>query len=603
MLELLSKALLSASFHTISSLYKISYSSGWIWALLAGLLIPCFYFDKPEKDLESSSIAFRFSVVFSLIFIAIGTLSPITIPALAKALLSDHLPANMTFSFPLPIWCLSLITIIGIALHVYLRRWLTPKHNELKMKITQKTKLARNEKTDVREIATHLPTTEHYDPMKYIDLKRGVFIGLDELRYPQYIPLETWQTQHADIIGTTGAGKGVASGILLYQSILADEGVFVLDPKNDEWAPHLYRKACEDAGKPFYLIDLNKQEYQINLLADITTDQLEELLVAGFSLAEKGDVADFYRIDDRKAARVSARLDESERKTLRALFNSEYVQSIAENIKAFYGKLEELAGLDSINAVNGVSLQNIFDEGGCCYVIGSMRNGKIIAAQRMLLVRLLQIAETRDRIHTKPRPIAIFLDELKYHLSKPAMEGLGAARDKGVHIIMAHQSIADLKDCPADLNGDAVVGAVVENAKFKLVYKLQDPDTAKWVAEMSGTILVDDETRKVETSKALTESIASDRSIRQAERNFIDTNMLLNLPKFVSFIYSAESLPFASLISPIRVQKSELILSTKPQPEDDQNMNNNEDKDHLDFDDNVDPDDIEIDDLDWEENE
>jgi type IV secretory pathway TraG/TraD family ATPase VirD4 len=45
------------------------------------------------------------------------------------------------------------------------------------------------------------------------------------------------------------------------------------------------------------------------------------------------------------------------------------------------------------------------------------------------------------------------------------------------------------------LKGDAVVGAVVENAKFKLVYRVMDPDTAEWVARMSGTILVDDELR------------------------------------------------------------------------------------------------------------
>lgn len=600
MLDLLSQALLSASFNTILWMYKITYSGGFIFALIAGLLIPIIYFDKPEKDLESDVSLYRISIVGSASLFIFGTLSPIVIPFLAMAFLKESLPSGMQFSFPFPTWFLIILTILGIITHVYLRRWIAPKRNELKMKMTQKTKLARNEKTDVREIASHLPTSEHYDPMKFIDLNKGIFIGLDELRHPQYIPIETWQTQHADIIGTTGAGKGVASGILLYQSILAGEGVFVLDPKNDEWAPHLYRQACEDAGKPFLLIDLNKQEYQINLLADINTDQLEELLVAGFSLAEKGDVADFYRIDDRKAARISARLELSDRETLRSLFNSDYVQNIAETIKAFYGKLEELAGLNSINAVNGVSLQHIFDNGGCCYVIGSLRNGKIIAAQRMLLVRLLQIAETRDRINSKPRPIAIFLDELKYHLSKPAMEGLGASRDKGVHIIMTHQSIADLKDCPADLNGDAVVGAVVENAKFKLVYKLQDPDTAKWVAEMSGTILVDDETRKVETSKALTETISSDRSIRQAERNFIDTNMLLNLPKFVSFIYSAENLPFASLISPIKVQKKALILSIAPPEEDPEH--DSDDHNLLDFDDDFDPEDMDFDEFELEEN-
>lgn len=41
------------------------------------------------------------------------------------------------------------------------------------------------------------------------------------------------------------------------------------------------------------LIDLNKQEYQMNLIDGITADHLEELFVAGFSLAEKGEAADF----------------------------------------------------------------------------------------------------------------------------------------------------------------------------------------------------------------------------------------------------------------------------------------------------------------------
>ncbi|WP_345827950.1 hypothetical protein AAGR22_13225 [Erwinia sp. HDF1-3R] len=125
---------------------------------------------------------------------------------------------------------------------------------------------------------------------------------------------------------------------------------------------------------------------------------------------------------------------------------------------------------------------------------------------------------------------------------------------------MDHQSIADLKDCPADLKGDAVVGAVVENAKFKLVYRVMDPDTAEWVARMSGTILVDDEVRKAKTDAVLTETIDDERTIRQAERFFTDSNMILNLPDFVSFIFSTKALPSTSLISPIRVKKRELEI-------------------------------------------
>ncbi|CAH1559354.1 hypothetical protein THF1C08_1040005 [Vibrio jasicida] len=183
----------------------------------------------------------------------------------------------------------------------------------------------------------------------------------------------------------------------------------------------------------------------------------------------------------------------------------------------------------------------------------------------MILIRLFQLAEMRDRVAGKPRPIAIFLDELKYHISKPAMEGLGAARDKGVHMLLAHQSVADLKDCPADLNGDAVVGAVVENTKFKLVYRLQDPDTAEWVSKMSGTILVDDETRYVESSKTLNEVVDDKRNIRMAERQYVDTNMLLNLPDFVSYIFTTNDVPKPSLIAPIKVQKQSLVTFDETQ--------------------------------------
>ena len=45
-----------------------------------------------------------------------------------------------------------------------------------------------------------------------------------------------------------------------------------------------------------------------------------------------------------------------------------------------------------------------------------------------------------------------------------------------------------------------------------------------------------------------------------AERFFIDSNMILNLPDFVSFIFTTKTLPSASLISPIKVRKRQLKL-------------------------------------------
>ena len=40
------------------------------------------------------------------------------------------------------------------------------------------------------------------------------------------------------------------------------------------------------------------------------------------------------------------------------------------------------------------------------------------------------------------------------------------------------------------MKGDAVVGAVVENAKFKLVYRVMDPDTAGEISEAEGSVFV-----------------------------------------------------------------------------------------------------------------
>lgn len=530
-------------------------------ALLSGLTMP-FFASMKSDERQKVPLWQKLIMAFSLLCFLSGTMGPVLI-----WIFQWLYQGRVVASLPVLAWPVRItFTVTGFILHILLRRVLTSELDKIKKRLVRKTTLERELRTDVRTVKSLLPETLHYDPLHYIDLSKGLFIGMDRENEPMYLPLKDWQKQHADIIGTTGAGKGVATGILLYQSILAGEGVFVMDPKDDEWAPHLYRKACEDAGKPFALIDLRKQQYQLNLIEDITPDELEEMFVAGFSLAEKGQESDFYRIDDRKAARMAAQfVSDNPSATIRDIYNGDYVQGIAEKIKAFFGKIEELALLNAINSPEGFSLKHIFDEGGCCYVVGSMRNSKIITAQRMLLVRLYQLAEKRDRVTDVPRPIAVYLSELKYHLSRPALEGLGAARDKGVHIIMDHQSIADLKDCPADLKGDAVVGAVVENAKFKLVYRVMDPDTADWVARMSGTILVDDELRKAKTDNMLTETIDSERTIRQAERFFIDSNMILNLPDFVSFIFTTKTLPSASLISPIKVRKRQLkIFSVSP---------------------------------------
>lgn len=530
-------------------------NSPFILSLLAGLTLP-FIFHLPREERKNAPFWLKSVACVSIFFFISGTLSPLTVQGLSYFFKS----LNNNILFSVPLWIMTMIfTAAGLIFHITVRRLLAGEIDNLRHRMIKKSGLERKARTDVRKVKELLPGSTEYNPLDYIDLKKGVFIGLNKDDQPQYITLKEFRTQHAAIIGTTGSGKGITATVLLYQAILSGEAVFVEDPKDDEWAPHILREACKKAGKKFTLINLNKLNYQLDLLADISHEQLEELFNAGFSLAKKGEASDFYRIKDRRAARNTAAIYKK-RMTLRDLFNTDFVQSLREDVPAFCGELEEIALVNSINAKNGFSLKYVFDEGGCCYIIGSTRNQKIISAQRMILTRLIQIAETRDRINSTPRTVAIFLDELKYHLSRPALEGLGTARDKVVHIFMAFQATDDLRDCPSDLNGDSVTGAVIENAKFKLIYKIQNPETAEWAAKMTGSILVDDEMRKIRTDLSLTEKVDTDRMIRQAESYYVDSNMFLNLPEKVGFVFTSTELPRATKMFQIKVKKENIEL-------------------------------------------
>lgn len=430
---------------------------------------------------------------------------------------------------------------------------------------TLKTAAERNKKTDVREIKKHLPVAQkEFDPTDYFS-DHEVFFGLDEFKKNVGLDRAIHRTMpHIQVVGTTGAGKGVVMGVLAAQWITSGEAVFMLDPKDDEWGPHVYARAASSAGAEHNYINLRSYEPQFSIFEGANADEIEELFIAGFSLGDTGKSADFYNISDRKYASIIARQIAEEGITAAEAYeiNAEILEKDAPK---FGGKLRELGAVAAANANHGagISFQKIIEKGGSCYIVGHMRVEKIIRLQKMILVRLLQIAEKRDRISGPLRPVGIVLDEVKYHLSRTALEALGAARDKGVHMVLAHQSLADLRDVGGDLSGDAVEGAVVENCKIKICYRVQNPDTAEWLARMSGSILVDDEARTVSKNVALAEKMDSDRTIRQAERYFIDENMLMNLPTYVAVVYGIGLAKFAT-ISSLQAKKSEENIKIKP---------------------------------------
>ena len=426
-----------------------------------------------------------------------------------------------------------------------------------------KSVLERDSKSDIRdleEFSTQIK--QDYDPKKYFK-ESGFFLALDEKNKPVYWPENT--LPHIQICGMTGSGKGVFLGSITAQCAKKGESVFIIDPKDDEWFPHVTYSASKDAKTNYHFLDLRKSSYQFNLFEDANSDEIEELLLAGFELADKGEAADFYKLADREMAHFVAK-NLVKGQTAEA-FYLEHHEFLNKQAIGFAGKFRELADIKAVNAVNGLSLKEVIALGGMVYIVGSMRNAKIIRIQKMLLVRLIQLAEARDRISGDLKPICVVLDELKYHLSRTALEALGAARDKGLHVVMAHQSLDDLRDCPKDLEPDAVVGAVFENTKIKLVYRVEMPETAEIFAEKSGDIGVDVETRLVERSLSLAEEISSERRVSRSETNLIEKNIFLTLPKRCGVLYGI-GLPKMVHTSPYQAKKDLNAVKTNDQMQD-----------------------------------
>ncbi|PPD45434.1 MAG: MFS transporter [Methylotenera sp.] len=467
-----------------------------------------------------------------------------------------------TFRLPIQhLWGFGLGTILGILITILVIRYTSPYIEIIKHRLTKANSTERNRKTDIRQIGVHLPNSQStYDPIKYYNHKKGIFFGLNEQRKPVYIPWQQWRKSHIDVIGTTGSGKGVAAGVLLSQAITAGECVVVVDPKNDEWLPHVMREAAAHVNVPYVYIDLQSDQAQWNPLQHKNANEIEELLSAGFSLGEKGTDADFYRLDDRRAARIYAnyanRQDISLIETLQLLV--QHQPDVAEAGKKFVSDLEEIGLVDAVNTRTGIDLGSLIKQGAVIYVKGSMRNPRILKLQRIFVLSMMQHIEVRPRQLANGQParhVCIFLDEFKYLISRPTLEALGAIRDKGAHVMIAHQSLGDLRDCPADLDPESVVASVNENCAIKMAYQVKDPDTALWLARMSGTILVDDETRQVKTNAGLTETRDGERTLRQAERQLVDTNMLHALPERCAVLYGAGLAQFF-FTSPIQVTKS-----------------------------------------------
>lgn len=156
-----------------------------------------------------------------------------------------------------------------------------------------------NQVKDVTEVVKCLPKTKPFVPEKYFpkaQRQEAYFFGLQVGNKPLYVARKQFNECNILITGPTRTGKGVKAGVVLSQCLSFEEPdiVIAIDPKGDDWAPCVLKKACETKGLPFRNFNLGRGHgAQFNPLQSVSKNDLIPLLVAAYDLALKGSPDDY----------------------------------------------------------------------------------------------------------------------------------------------------------------------------------------------------------------------------------------------------------------------------------------------------------------------
>lgn len=428
--------------------------------------------------------------------------------------------------------------IVGKALSRWVRfmwvdEWLGKEDQRVNSQIAasrKKTTQRKGELTDVRTLS--FGDRVEFNPLDYFSeakARNAVFLGMDDKGEPLYVPREVWQKTNIQILGVPGSGKSVmATNALVQCAVSYGDAVVYFDPKNDEFAPHVFRAHCER----FQLVDLRKgKPAQINPFGGISTYELENLLIVGFNLSENNDIADFHKVNEQHAAKLIARQfpggDADIQRILAAA--SLLPDDLRKEAKGFLRKLGNVAELSVLQTHAGVDIDAVLNGGGVLYVVGSTEDESVIRLQKMLYARCVLAINAREH----PAQVAhvnLMVDEIKYLLSRFVVNALGTIRSKGAHQLLAHQSLGDFGQCGGDLDPDFVKTGVTDNTPIRWFYRASNFESAEWASQQTGQILVDTERRQVSAVRGNAELVGHDVQLQQEKRYLFDTNMIQHMP-------------------------------------------------------------------------
>lgn len=404
-------------------------------------------------------------------------------------------------------------------------------------------------------------------PTKFYDSKKQkLVVGLDSSNDPIYIPLNVWRQTNTQIIGPTRYGKGVAIGCLMDQVIRFGDCLIYVDPKEDEWAPHVMYQAAKAAGKPFYYLTLHDKGigYWSPFEGGTRRDAYARLVTI-FGMVEAGGESDFYKIVEKmQLNRILGEHDSYDLTNLYGkitAFNSWQKNDRAKAIKveALLENWRQIKSLNPPENVTRFSVEKALLEDAVVYIQGSLNDDVVKTATKALIMEIIQ--ETMRLKSQRKKHATLVIDEMSFLVSKQVRDALATVVGFNMNIVSMYQSPNDLK-FPDDktLDGQALLQSMNVNSQIKLVYGGADYETAEWLSRLSGSItktVTSMEKTNVRTMGA--EEWERGRMIKAHEEATVPINVVLALPPRVAILIQPHQLATPTFTSPSKVNNTALL--------------------------------------------
>lgn len=327
------------------------------------------------------------------------------------------------------------------------------------------------------------------------------------------------RSTHMQVIGSTGTGKSKFLQHLITEDITAENGLCLIDPHG-----YLYDEIIQllDGIKfpkeKIILIDPSETDYvpafdplrpigkdlsyqvdaMVNACAKVwggeDTDKtpllkrclritFHALAEAGLSLLE----AQYLISPTQKSVReyVAEKVKDPIIREQWEYFNTLTAKNFYEEFGSTINRLMEFLAAERLRNIIGqkiraLNFRKIMDEG--YVVLVNLSSGKRVSRDNARLLGTLIVNDLFLTATERPKgsdPFYLYIDECSLFINEDVGRILDEGRKFGLHLILAHQHLAQLQEA-----GEKVYKSVMTSARTKIVFGGLTPEDAKILAEM-----------------------------------------------------------------------------------------------------------------------